>query len=162
MLLLWNRWKKYIETQWKKNGVEQSKNGKSSTLPNTHNRSITTNIFDLFLIFSRERTPSHTQDKMTINYRMFSEERMLKLKNSLQQVNWKAIYTMMMQTNHMNYSKVPYFYLLMNIFNIRLKCFFKNWPKTVNHSKDIKLNVLKNGTEWTGIIPYLIGTSLPN
>ena len=52
---------------------------------------ITKNISGHFPLFSRERTPSLTEDVMTIKYRIFSDERMLNFKNSLQQLNWLAI-----------------------------------------------------------------------
>ena len=41
--------------------------------------------------FYREKTPSLTDDIMIINCRMFSDESMLKFKNSLQQVNSQTI-----------------------------------------------------------------------
>ena len=53
---------------------------------------ITTNISDHFQIFYRERTPSLTEDVITIKYKIFSDECKLKFKNSLQQLNWPAIF----------------------------------------------------------------------
>ena len=50
----------------------------------------TTNISDHFPIFSRERTRSLTEDVMIIKYKIFSDECMLKFKNSLQ-LNWQTI-----------------------------------------------------------------------
>ena len=41
---------------------------------------ITTNISYDYTIFSRERTPSLTEDTLTINYRMFSDECMSNIK----------------------------------------------------------------------------------
>ena len=49
---------------------------------------ITTNISDHYAVFAREKFPTLTEDSISINYRVFSDENLSNLKNSLQDINW--------------------------------------------------------------------------
>ena len=52
---------------------------------------IMSNISGSFQIFSRERTPSLTDDVITLKYKISSDECLLKFNYSILQLNWLSI-----------------------------------------------------------------------
>ena len=52
---------------------------------------ITTNIFDHYPVFAREKFPTLPEDSISINYRVFSDENLSNFKNSLQDINWNPV-----------------------------------------------------------------------
>ena len=52
---------------------------------------ITTNIFDHYPVFVREKFPTLPEDSISINYRVFTDENLSIFKNSLQYINWNQV-----------------------------------------------------------------------
>ena len=51
----------------------------------------TTSISDHYPVFAREKFPTLPEDSISINYRVFSDENLSNLKNSLQNINWNPV-----------------------------------------------------------------------
>ena len=51
----------------------------------------TTNISDHYPVFAREIFPTLSEDSISINYRVFSNENLSNIKNSLQDINWNPL-----------------------------------------------------------------------
>ena len=52
---------------------------------------ITTNISDHYPVFAREKFPTLSEDSISINYKVFSDENLSNFKNSLQDINWNPV-----------------------------------------------------------------------
>ena len=53
---------------------------------------ITTNISEHYPVFSREKGRSLAENVLSINYRVFPDENLSDLENSLQYINWESIF----------------------------------------------------------------------
>ena len=52
---------------------------------------ITTNISDHYPVFAREKFKTLPEDSISSNYRVFSDDNLSNIKNSLQDINWHPV-----------------------------------------------------------------------
>ena len=84
---------------------------------------ITTNISDHYPIFSRELRPSLTDNIISINYRVFSDENLSNFRNYLQYTKWEPILNNDDANESYELFQRALLYFLMITFLFRLKTY---------------------------------------